>query len=239
MKRYYIIGMALLLTATTLYADATDKVRDALLKLAPGMQISSIKPAAVDGFYEVLVDMQVVYVSADGKYLMQGRLMDIDTGKDLTEPTVASAKAGVINAIKDEDTIIFAPKDYKHTVTIFTDIDCPYCARLHQEMDQYMDAGIRVRYLFFPRAGIDSGSYKKALSVWCAEDQQQAMTRSKAGQMIPEKSCDSPIKSQMELVSVLGIRGTPAIYTEQGEQLGGYLPISQIAARLNAKEIAK
>ena len=239
MKRFSIIMVALLLATTSVYADGTVKVREAMTKLAPGMQISSIKPAAVDGFYEVLVDMQVVYVSADGKYLLQGRLIDIEAGKDLSEPTVAVAKAKIINDIEDKETIIFAPKEYKHTLTIFTDIDCPYCAKLHQEMDQYMAAGIRVRYLFFPRAGIGSGSYKKSLSVWCADDRQEAMTLSKAGQTLPERSCDNPLNAHMELVSRLGLRGTPAVFTEQGEQLGGYLPIARVVARLNAKEAEK
>lgn len=234
MKRFFLVAVALLLTNIA-YADDA-KVREAMAKLAPGMQVGSIKPAAVDGFYEVLIDMQVVYISTDGKYLMQGRLIDIEAGKDLSEPTIAAAKAGIINKIEDKETIIFAPKDYKQTITVFTDIDCPYCVRFHNEMDQYMAAGIRVRYLFFPRAGMDSGSYKKALAVWCADDQQEAMSLSKAGKMVPEKSCENPIENHMSLVSTLGIRGTPAVYTDQGEQLGGYLPVAQVVARLNQKE---
>jgi len=234
MNRFFLIAVTALL-ATPLFANET-AVREAMAKVAPGVEINSLKPAAVDGFYEVLVGMQVVYVSADGKYMMQGRLFDIAAGKDLSEPTIAAAKANIVNQIEDKDTIIFEPKNYKSTLTVFTDIDCPYCAKFHSEMDQYMEAGIRIRYLFFPRAGLGSGSYKKALSVWCAEDQQVAMTLSKAGKPVPEKRCENPINDHMSLVNQLGVRGTPAVYTEQGEQLGGYLPAAQVAARLKAKQ---
>jgi thiol:disulfide interchange protein DsbC len=235
MNRFFLFTLSLLFSSTSLYADEA-QVREALTKVAPNAKVNSIKPAVVDGFYEVLVDMQVVYISSDGKYLMQGRMFDIAAGQDLSEPTIAAAKAGVITQIEDKDTIIFAPKDYKHTLTVFTDIDCPYCAKFHSEMDQYMAAGIRIRYLFFPRAGLGSSSHKKALSVWCAEDQQAAMTLSKAGKPVADKSCENPINNHMELVGQLGIRGTPAVYTDKGEQLGGYLPAAQVAARLNAAE---
>jgi thiol:disulfide interchange protein DsbC len=234
MNRFFLIAIALLL-ATPLSADEA-KVREAMAQVAPGVVINSVKPAAIDGFYEVLIDMQVVYVSADGKYLMQGRLLDIAAGKDLSEPTVAAAKAGIINQIEDKDTIIFEPKNYTETLTVFTDIDCPYCVKFHNEMDQYMAAGIRIRYLFFPRAGLGSGSYTKALSVWCADGQQTAMTRSKAGEPVAEKQCENPINDHMSLVKQLGVRGTPAVYTERGEQLGGYLPVAQVAAHLKAKQ---
>ncbi|MCF6283525.1 MAG: DsbC family protein [Candidatus Polarisedimenticolaceae bacterium] len=233
MRHFFLVAVAMLFTAPA-YADDAAKVREAMAQLAPGAEISSIKPSVVDGFYEVLIDMQVVYVSSDGKYLMQGRLIDIKAGIDLSEPTIAAAKAGIINKIEDKDTIIFAPENYQDTITVFTDIDCPYCVKFHREMDQYMAAGIRVRYLFFPRAGIGSGSHKKALAVWCADDQQAAMTLSKAGKPVSDKRCDNPIDSHMSLVSKLGVRGTPAVYTETGDQLGGYLPAAQVAARLKA-----
>ncbi len=234
MNRFFLIAIALLL-ATPLSANEA-KVREAMAQVAPGVAINSVKPAAVDGFYEVLIGMQVVYISADGKYLMQGRLFDIAAGKDLSEPTVAAAKAEIINQIEDKDTIIFEPKNYTETLTVFTDIDCPYCVKFHDEMDQYMAAGIRIRYLFFPRAGLGSGSYAKALSVWCADSQQAAMTRSKAGQSVAENHCENPINDHMSLVKKLGVRGTPAVYTERGEQLGGYLPAAQVAAHLKAKQ---
>ncbi len=233
MIRFILVTLTLLFATGSLYAGEAE-VRAAITKVAPAAKISSLKPAAVDGFYEVLIDMQVVYVSSDGKYLMQGRLFDIDAGQDLSAPTIAAAKAKIISQIDDKDTIIFTPKNYQNTLTVFTDIDCPYCAKFHSEMDQYMAAGIRIRYLFFPRAGLGSSSYKKGVSVWCSDDQQRAMTLSKAGKPVADKSCENPINNHMEWVNQLGVRGTPAVYTDDGEQLGGYLPAAQVAARLKA-----
>ena len=235
MKRFIAIGLSLFLAATAAHADATDKVRQAVAKLVPGGSIEAIQPSPIPGLYEAIVDMRVFYVSEDGQYLMSGKLYEVETSRDMTTPRLSGVRAKILSEIEDKDTIIFAPKEYRHTLTVFTDIDCPYCVKMHREMDQYLEAGIRVRYLMFPRAGIGSGSYDKAVSVWCAEDQQEAMTLSKNGQKIPELNCDNPVKNHMQLVQALNVRGTPAVFDEAGEQLGGYVPIARLAARLNAK----
>ena len=235
MKRFIAIGLSLFLAATAVHADATDKVRQAVAKLVPGGEIDTIQPSPIPGLYEAIVDMRVFYVSEDGQYLMSGKLYEVETSKDMTTPRLSGVRAKILNKIEDKDTLIFAPKEVKHTLTVFTDIDCPYCVKMHREMDQYLEAGIRVRYLMFPRAGIGSGSYNKAVSVWCAEDQQEAMTQSKNGQKIPDLNCDNPVRNHMQLVQALNVRGTPAMFDEDGEQLGGYVPIARLAARLNAK----
>ena len=210
-------------------------VRAAVNKLIPNGKADTIEPSPVAGIYEVLVGTQLYYVSSDGKYLFNGKLYDLDKKEDLTSPKTQKVKLDAINAEGEQNMIIFAPKDYKHTITVFTDIDCGYCRKLHSEIDQYNDLGIRVRYLSFPRAGVGSPSYKKAVSVWCSDNRKEAMTQAKAGKDIESKECDNPVKQQMELGQAVGVNGTPALFLEDGEMLPGYVPAGRLAALLNAK----
>ncbi|MDW8478922.1 MAG: thioredoxin fold domain-containing protein [Xanthomonadales bacterium] len=131
-----------------------------------------------------------------------------------------------------ERRIVFAPKERKRTLTVFTDIDCGYCRRMHQHMAEYNAAGIAIEYLFFPRAGIGSPSYEKAVSVWCSSDPRDALTRAKAGEEIPARSCDNPVLEDFELGKRIGINGTPAVITEDGVLIGGYLTPEQMLERL-------
>ena len=125
--------------------------------------------------------------------------------------------------------IWFAPEKYDHTVTVFTDIDCGYCRKLHNEMEGYNDKGIRVRYMFFPRAGVGSKSYQKAVSVWCSDDRRDALTKSKQGKQIPMKTCNNPIDVHMALAQDLGLRGTPLVVLDDGTIQPGYAPPDKVA----------
>ncbi|MEN8179309.1 MAG: DsbC family protein [Pseudomonadota bacterium] len=212
------------------------QVREGVGKLISGGQPDSIEPSAVSGLYEVMIGAQVYYVSKDGKYLLTGKLYDIENKVDLTTPKLAKVKIKAIEAIGEDNMIIFAPEDYKHTVTVFTDIDCGYCRKLHKEIDQYNKLGIRVRYLMFPRAGIGSPSYDKAVSVWCSDNQQEAMTLSKAGKDIDKKTCENPVKSHYELGQAVGVTGTPALFFDDGELLPGYLPAARLMSYFQKKE---
>ncbi len=211
-------------------------VREGISKLIAGGQPDSIEPSMVEGLYEVMIGPQIYYVSKDGKYLLTGKMYDIATKEDLTTPKLAMVKAKAIEAVGEENMVIFAPEDYKHTVTVFTDIDCGYCRKLHNEMDKYNELGIRVRYLLFPRAGIGSPSYDKAVTVWCSENQQEAMTLSKAGKDVEQKTCENPVKTHLELGKMVGVTGTPAIFFEDGELMPGYLPAPKLLSYLTQKD---
>ncbi len=154
-------------------------------------------PSVIQGVYEVMIGPRLVYVSADGKYLLNGKLFDIETREDLTTPKVAKAKARAIEAVGEENMVIFAPEKFEHTVTVFTDIDCGYCRKLHSEIGQYNDLGIRVRLHDGSHVpGVGSSSFDKAVAVWCADDRQKAMTLSKAGKQVEQKKCENPIIQQ-------------------------------------------
>jgi thiol:disulfide interchange protein DsbC len=202
-------------------------------KALAGLQIDAIEPAPIAGFYEVVVGSHVVYVSADGRYMLQGDLIDLKTRLSLTEPRRREAQRAAIEAVGEDKMIIFKPENVKHKVTVFTDIECGYCRKLHSEIDKYLDAGIEVRYLMYPRAGVGSSAYKKAVAVWCAADRNSALTDAKAGKSIEMKTCDNPVDEHMELATTLGLRGTPFIVLENGEVQPGYVPAERLARLLD------
>lgn len=219
------------IAASPLAADE-NRIRQGIRNLVADAQIESVKPSPVPGLFEVIVNGQVVYVSADGRYLIQGGLFDMEKREDLTELARARLRKEALAKVPPEKRIVFAPKARKHTLTVFTDIDCGYCRRFHQHMAEYNAAGIAIEYLFFPRAGIGSPSYEKAVHVWCSPDPRDALTRAKAGEEIPARSCDNPVLEDFELGKRIGITGTPAVITEDGILIGGYLTPEQMQERL-------
>jgi thiol:disulfide interchange protein DsbC len=233
--RVFLLGTVLALSTPTLLAGADAKIKARLERLLPEYKIDSIDKTPIGGLYEVVMGPQVIYVSGDGKYMMQGRLIDLANRKDLTEPRRAAARKKAVDKIGEENMVIFAPDKFEHTVTVFTDVDCGYCRKLHSEIADYGAEGIRIRYVFFPRAGLGSDSYKKAVAVWCSDDRQQTLTDAKAGKQLKFKSCDNPVKKQMEIGELLGINGTPAILLENGDLVPGYVPPKRLAAILEAK----
>jgi thiol:disulfide interchange protein DsbC len=208
-------------------------VRAALLKAVPGAQIDSIRPSIIPGYREVAVGGKVVYVSADGRYLMQGSLVDLNTRDNLTEVSEGALRRGQLDAVPRNRRIVFSPPNPKYRITVFTDIDCGYCRKLHAQINDYMKEGISVEYLFFPRAGIGSDSFNKAVSVWCAADQRKALTEAKLDKPITKRTCTNPVTMDYALGQRVGVDGTPAIFAADGTQLGGYLPPDEMLARLD------
>ncbi len=214
-------------------------VRAGIGKLVPGVDLDSVAPAPVAGLYEVVMGPRLFYVSEDGRYLIQGEVIDIQSRQNISEVKLAKAKKEALAQISEDKMVIFAPKKPEHTITVFTDIDCGYCRKLHREIEDYNEEGISVRYLFYPRAGVGSPSYQKAVSVWCADDRNQAMTDSKAGKAIEDKTCDNPLQEHMLLGQAMGVTGTPAIVLEDGELLPGYVPAKRMSEFLNAAATPK
>ena len=231
-KALWVLGLCVV--GSSAFADrGADEA--AIRKALPGLQIDSIEPAPISGFYEVVVGSHVVYVSSDGRYMLQGDLIDLNTRLSLTEPRRRAAQSAAIEAVGADKMIVFKPEKPKHHVTVFTDIECGYCRKLHGEIDQYLDAGIEVRYLMFPRAGAGSTAYRKAVAVWCAEDRNAALTDAKAGKSIDMKTCDNPVDEHMELAVTLGLRGTPFIVLDSGQVQPGYVPAKQLARLLEGE----
>lgn len=198
-----------------------------------GAKPDSVAPATIPGLYEVVVGGQVLYLSEDGRFIVQGDILDLGSQGNLTDQRRSELRNKAITAVGDNQMISFGPPGpVKHTITVFTDIDCGYCRKMHSQMAEYNKEGIRIRYLWFPREGIGSESYDKAVSVWCAADQKAAMTKAKSGENIEKKTCDNPVQAQYELGQKLGVRGTPSLILESGEMLPGYVPPTQLAQML-------
>jgi thiol:disulfide interchange protein DsbC len=230
-----LIGAALGTLAFLSFAAQADTkaVEEALKQALPNVKPDSIAPSPMAGLYEVAVGPKLFYVSEDGRYLIQGSLIDIKERKDLTEDKQAEARLNSLKKVGTDNMIVFKPKIGKHVAYVFTDIDCGYCRKLHSEIDQYLKEGIEVRYLFFPRAGEGSDSYFKAVSVWCAKNRNDAFTKAKRGENVERKDCDNPVDEHLALANAMGANGTPMIVTEKGAILPGYVPAPQLSKILN------
>ncbi len=215
-------------------------VRARIVAKLPGAQPSDVAISPIPGLYEVTMGGLIVYVSADGKYLLSGNVYDLDTQVNLTATRRNSARAKTLAAASESNMIVFGPANAKMTVTVFTDIDCGFCRKFHTQIADVNKAGVRVRYMFFPRTGPGTESWTKAEQVWCATDRREALTRAKKGDTVKAKNCgDAAVKAQYELGSDLGVEGTPAIFTQNGDYIGGYLtPAELVQAIQEAQKTA-
>jgi thiol:disulfide interchange protein DsbC len=197
------------------------------------IEVEDVRPSPVPGLYEVSSGAEVGYVSADGRFYIDGDVFDMGSKQNLTEDRRKQGRLALMAGIDDADTIIFAPKTpARHTVTVFTDTECVYCRRMHGEMAELNRLGIRVRYLMYPRGGPGSDAWRKAEAVWCSDDRRDALTRAKRGEKISAQSCETPIAAQYELGRQMGITGTPGIITDRGEFLAGYATAAYLGAYL-------
>jgi thiol:disulfide interchange protein DsbC len=177
---------------------------------------------------------ELYYASNDGKYIIQGgSLIDLDRRVDLSEERLKGIRLGMLSKVDQKDEIIFPASKERHVITVFTDIDCGYCRKLHKQIKDYNARGISVHYLSFPRSGVNTPSFFKAEAVWCSKDRKDALTRAKAGETLPPGKCDNPVRTEMELGEQLGVNGTPAIFLEDGTLLPGYIPPARLAAELD------
>ena len=203
--------------------------------LAPGMKPDHVAETALSGMYEVRFGSIIVYLSGDGRYMLRGDLIDLDAGRNVTEAARRSMRAEAVGELGEASMIVFAPDAVRHTITVFTDVDCPYCARMHRQMADYNRLGIAIRYTAFPRAGIGSPTWDKMVSVWCAEDQRGAMTDAKAGAAVEPSRCDNPVERHYETGKAIGVTGTPAIVLESGGLIPGYVPPDELLVRLDER----
>ncbi len=232
MKKTLISLVAVLATFSSMsYADAS-AINQALTKL--GVKVTDIQPSPLTGVSTVLTDNGVFYVTDDGKQMIQGPLYDI-SGKNPVNVTFKVLDKKV-EALAPEMIVYKAPKQ-QHVVTVFTDITCGYCHKLHQQMSDYNALGITVRYLAFPREGLDGNVAQAMKSIWCAKDPKAAFDAAMAGKQPAPASCNIDIGKHYQLGLLYGIQGTPAIFTQNGVMIPGYQgpnELKQYLDRINA-----
>ncbi len=207
--------------------------RAEIAKHIPGSKVEEFRPSPIDGIFEYTRGADIAYVTADGKYAINGDLFEIASASNLTEVHRREVRMKMLAAVPESQMLIFSPKDPKYTVTVFTDVDCAFCRKLHSQMADYNRLGIRVRYMLYPRTGPNSESWTKAEQVWCSPDRNDALTRAKLGQELKTKACpDNPVAHTYEVGKDFAFQGTPAIVLADGDMLEGYLPPDQLLKRL-------
>ncbi len=216
--------------------------RAALVKLLPaGTKVDDLAPSPIPGVYQFVQGAEVSYLTADGKYYLDGNVYDMATRANLTEVLRARARVALINAVPETQMLIFSPKNPLYTITVFTDVDCQFCRKLHGDMAELNKLGVRVRYLFYPRTGPNTESWRKAEVVWCSADRNDMLTRAKAGaQLDMNKTCGpTPVAREYALGQSLGVRGTPAIVTESGDFINGYMPPRDLLQAIKQLQVAQ
>mgnify|MGYP000117691521 CR=1 FL=1 len=229
--------MLLAVSITSISAVSANEADIKQLKAALSINIPdtasmSIKATPINGLYEVLSGSQIMYMTKDGQFAIDGDMYDMKSRSNLTESARSGMRLDAVNELGEDNMLVYMPEgDVKHTITVFTDIYCPYCVRLHNEMDEYMKSGVKVRYIFAAFKG--PRSVDASVSVWCAKDRQKALTMAKNGESLEKGTCDNPISKHQALVVSLGIRGTPAIMLESGQLMPGYVPAAKLIAQMN------
>jgi thiol:disulfide interchange protein DsbC len=229
-------------TASTQQAGQSADPRVALLKLLPaGSKLEDLRPSPIAGIYEFTQGADISYMTADGKYFLDGNLYDMDSRENLTEVQRTHARLAMIGAVPESQMLIFGPKNPQYTITVFTDVDCAYCRKLHSEMAELNRLGVRVRYMFYPRTGPNTDSWKKAEVVWCSANRNEALTRAKLGaQLDMTKICEgTPVAREYALGQSIGVHGTPAIITENGSLIAGYMPPQELVQEIKDLQLAK
>ena len=226
-------------TIKTAPATVPADVRARVVANLPGATPSDVAPSPIPGLYEVTMGGLIAYVSEDGKYLLSGNVYDLVTQMNLTASRRNAARAKALSTASESQMIVFGPPNAKMTVTVFTDIDCGFCRKFHNQIADMSKAGVRVRYMMYPRTGPSTESWKKAEQVWCSADRRDALTRAKRGEALKAKTCgDGPIKTQYELGSDLGVEGTPAIFTQNGDYIGGFLTPAELVQSVHESQKA-
>ena len=234
---------SLLLAAPVFAATPEETVQKAMSVMAPGVKVDAVQASQIPGFYEAVAGGQFVYVTTDGRFLVDGSAYDVAAKRDLTEASRANARRIALSKIGPDKRIVFAPQapvETRHTVTVFTDIDCPFCRRFHEQIAQYNAKGIAVDYLFYPLT-IHPGADAKAIAVWCAKDRANAFTAAMSGQDPGKGTCPNPVAELTQLAQSLGIGGTPTLLAPDGSQLPSQVAMSpdRLAAELDRIAAAK
>lgn len=236
LKKRLSSALALVAISTFSFAAPVDQVAvESITQKLSTLEITvkSVSPAVVEGLYEVITNRGVYYVSKNAQFLVHGSIYDIDNQMDnITEKSLTVLRQDKLKSF-EKDMIVYKAQQEKHVITVFTDTSCGYCQKLHSEMADYNNNGITVRYLAFPRGGLNSGTYQSMVSIWCADDKKLAMDKGKSRQKVEYKSCENTVKEQYELGQFFGVTGTPALVLEDGTLQPGYLPADRLLAVLD------
>lgn len=232
--RIFLLVTGLLLAGSVGAATPEETVAKAMAVLAPNVKVDVVQESTLPGFYEAIVGPEFVYVSKDGRFVLDGNAYDVSSKTDLTAASRAKVRRVALAKLDPDERISFAPDKPKYRVTVFTDPDCPFCRRFHEQIAEYNARGIAVDYLFYPLS-IHPGADKKSQAVWCADDRRSAFNKAMAGGDVGEATCPNPVAELAELGRSLGINSTPTMLAADGTQIPGQIAMSpdQLAQALD------
>ncbi|WP_377695156.1 thioredoxin fold domain-containing protein [Pseudomonas sp. GCM10022186] len=213
-------------------AGSVEDISSAVKRSGLTTPIERIAPSSLPGLYQVeLRGGRVLYSSPDGKYLMQGYLYEVQESgaRNLTAELTAKRLAEMVKSLPESELVIYRAERERAQVTIFTDVECPFCHKLHEELETLNSLGVTVRYLAYPRKGLDTEAYKTMVAVWCAKDRQAAMDEAVDGDELRKVDCVNPVAGQYELGQFVGVQGTPTIIFGNGQLITGYRPAKELA----------
>ncbi len=228
---------AIQLPAHAQQGEVPPGIKSRLSVLVPEKVPDEVVPTPIEGLYQVRFGVEVLYMAEDGRYMLTGDMRDMQTGLNLSDIARRGERSKAMRVLDEEGMIVFTPTAKpEHVVTVFTDIDCPYCVRLHERMADYNRRGIEIRYTAFPRAGIGSNSYMKAVMAWCADDPRIAIGDAKMGKALDSDACEAGhrnVREHYEAARSIGIRGTPALVLESGDLIPGFVPPEDLIEKLD------
>ena len=207
--------------------NSIDDAKNAMKEKYPNIKIDSIEQVN-NSFFEIIIQDQLYYLTSDFKHLIVGNVIDFETGDNLTENRLKNERVKYLSNINDENIIIYKPEETKYIVTIFTDTSCPYCQKLHNEVDKLLLNNIEIHYVLFSRNGNDDDAYTNMVSIWCSENQKKALDKAFANDFLETKTCTNPIADNYLIARDLKVNGTPMIYMEDGSVIPGYVSSDKI-----------
>ena len=207
-------------------------IKKSMAQIVPGVPIKSIKPSGVAGLFEVRIGAEVYYLTSDGRFLVSGDIIDVKSRRNLTALARGLVRLDMVNAVSEDKMVIYESGKTTRTITVFTDIDCPYCRKLHQDVPTLVEGGIRIRYIVFPRDGLTTNTYRKSVSAWCSPDRKKALSIAMSGGKLKNRTCANPVSEHFELAGRVSVRGTPTLLVDDGQILPGYIPPNKLFAIL-------
>ncbi|WP_372625771.1 bifunctional protein-disulfide isomerase/oxidoreductase DsbC [Arsukibacterium sp.] len=202
--------------------------------LAPlGLKVNAVANSPMPGLLQVFTQRGLFFTSSDGRFFIEGNVFDLQQSELVNDVQMRSYVNKQLPALADS-YIEYKAENEQHVVYAFTDPTCGYCQKLHNEMNDYNKLGITVRYLAFPRGGLNSKTALEMQHLWCSRNQQKAMDLAKDGKRNPPAMCENPVKQHYELGQSFGINGTPALVLASGRIIPGYQPAAGLLKQLEA-----
>jgi thiol:disulfide interchange protein DsbC len=233
MKNILLLITIMLLVSCAKKDEVNVDIRETVSNAYPDVAIDEIKKID-DNFHEIIINKQIYYATNDGKYLIVGNVINLNTKESITENTKMNQRLSIIDSIDMKNFMIFKPKKTDHILTIFTDTSCPYCQKLHNEIPDLLENNIEIRYVLFSRNGNDVDAYQQLVSAWCSDDKVDALEDLFAGDILEDISnCENPIARNFDYAGSLSVEGTPTIFLEDGRIIPGYQNYENILAFIN------